>query len=56
MDFVYPGFLGDVAVFRRDFVIPIDNGLSSDSTRADVVIAKRKLYVLSRMLEDFVQR
>jgi hypothetical protein len=43
-------------MFKRNFVVPIDNGLCSDSTGAEVIIAKRKLYVLSHMLEDFVQR
>jgi transcriptional regulator ATRX len=56
VDFVKPKFLGSRDEFRNRFENPINNGRHADSTSYDVQTAKRRSYVLHKMLKAIVLR
>ncbi|XP_033127122.1 transcriptional regulator ATRX-like [Anneissia japonica] len=56
VDFVKPSLLGTKKEFCNRFVNPITNGQSSDASRHDVRVMKRRAHVLHDMLSGCVQR
>ncbi|CAM9179367.1 unnamed protein product, partial [Phaeothamnion confervicola] len=56
VDWVRPGLLGSIAEFDARFIVPIDNGMLSDSTNADVLLMKKRCFVLHGCMEGFVHR
>eukprot|EP01117_Protostelium_nocturnum_P006837 TRINITY_DN2452_c0_g1_i6.p1 TRINITY_DN2452_c0_g1~~TRINITY_DN2452_c0_g1_i6.p1 ORF type:complete len:720 (+),score=127.22 TRINITY_DN2452_c0_g1_i6:2456-4615(+) len=56
VDFIRPNYFGTLHEFRQMFENPIANGLCIDSRPADVQLAKRRMYVLTRLLKPFFKR
>lgn len=70
VDFVRPNYLGTLAEFRYKeifkkndkvycrnmFENPINNGLCADSNPSDVKLARKRMYVLTKILNPFVKR
>ena len=54
--FVRPNLLGTLKEFKNGFVNPITNGQHKDSTHEDVMIMKRRGFVLHRRLNGIVNR
>jgi transcriptional regulator ATRX len=54
--FVRPNLLGTAKEFKNGFVNPITNGQHKDSTHEDVMIMKRRGFVLHRRLNGIVNR
>ncbi|KAH8025340.1 hypothetical protein HPB51_007053 [Rhipicephalus microplus] len=56
VSFIKPGLLGTKTEFINRFVNPIANGQCADSTSHDVQLMKKRVHILHRLLEGFVQR
>ncbi|XP_049268422.1 transcriptional regulator ATRX homolog [Rhipicephalus sanguineus] len=56
VSFIKPGLLGTKTEFINRFVNPIANGQCADSTFHDVQLMKKRVHILHRLLEGFVQR
>ena len=56
VDFVCPGVLSDLPLFRSQFIAPIELGLSSDCSPISARLARKRLYVLVGLLDDYVLR
>ncbi|KAI8614613.1 P-loop containing nucleoside triphosphate hydrolase protein [Chytriomyces sp. MP71] len=56
IDFVSRGFLGTLGEFRNQYVHPIANGFYADSTEADKIISKQRLFVLVNIINPLLQR
>ena len=56
LDFVKPKLLGTASEFRNGFINPIKNGQHRDSTNEDVILMKKRSYVLHKLLENCVHR
>lgn len=56
VNFARPEFLGNLMEFKNRFADPINNGQCKDSSRVDVLIAKKRTFVLVRELEPLVLR
>uniref|UniRef100_A0A131YIB9 ATP-dependent helicase ATRX n=1 Tax=Rhipicephalus appendiculatus TaxID=34631 RepID=A0A131YIB9_RHIAP len=56
VSFIKPGLLGTKTEFINRFVNPIGNGQCADSTNQDVQLMKKRVHILHRLLEGFVQR
>jgi SNF2 family DNA or RNA helicase len=56
VDFASPGLIGSKETFKRRFEIPITDGLDKDSTDDEIKTARRRSYVLGKLLETIVIR
>ncbi|KAI5864522.1 hypothetical protein GGS23DRAFT_595251 [Durotheca rogersii] len=56
INWIAPNYLSDLREFRSEYVIPIDSGLSADSTMADRRMALKMLRVLKEEVAPKVQR
>ncbi|KAJ9612147.1 hypothetical protein H2200_003744 [Cladophialophora chaetospira] len=56
VDWIAPGYLGDIVQFRAKYSEPIEAGLYADSTAADKRLSIRKLHVLKRDLNPKINR
>ena len=56
VDFVCPGVLSELPLFRSQFISPIEQGLSSDCPPVSARLARKRLYVLVGLLDDYVLR
>lgn len=52
--FIKAGVLGTAKEFKNRFVNPIRNGHMADSSKRDVIISKKRAFVLSKKIEGFV--
>ncbi|KAG0243849.1 hypothetical protein BGW41_001038, partial [Actinomortierella wolfii] len=56
VDFIRPNYLGDLRMFKSNYVLPITRGLFPDSTIGERKFASKRLMVLTNLIKDFVQR
>ncbi|KIX98199.1 uncharacterized protein Z520_06279 [Fonsecaea multimorphosa CBS 102226] len=56
VDWIAPGYLGDMVQFRSKYSEPIMEGLYSDSTAYEKRLSLRKLHVLKRDLDPKINR
>ncbi|KIX10039.1 uncharacterized protein Z518_01120 [Rhinocladiella mackenziei CBS 650.93] len=56
IDWIAPGYLGDIVQFRSKYSEPINEGLYSDSTPYEKRLCLRKLHVLKRDLDPKINR
>ena len=56
MDWVRPGFLGNMAFFKSRFEKPITDGQNIDACKEDVHKMKQRAYILNKKLKDVADR
>ncbi|KAJ3053703.1 hypothetical protein HK097_003591 [Rhizophlyctis rosea] len=56
VNFVAPGYLGDMQEYKNAYAIPITQGGFSDSDEMSVTQAKRCMWLLQEVLKDVVMR
>ena len=56
VDWIAPGYLGDMVQFRVKYSEPIEGGLYADSNAAERRLSLRKLHVLKRDLDPKINR
>ncbi|KAG6612347.1 transcriptional regulator ATRX [Phytophthora cinnamomi] len=56
VNFARPDYLGSLEEFKNRFVAPITNGQCIDSSEADLRLARRRAFVLTRELKPLVLR
>ena len=56
VDFISPNYLGNLADFRARYVLPVTNGTTLDSSNSERRQARKKLWVLHRLLDPLVLR
>ncbi|KAF9191257.1 hypothetical protein BGZ51_007577 [Haplosporangium sp. Z 767] len=56
VDFVRPKYLGELPVFRNNYIRPIAMGLYPDSSASEKKVSSKKLKVLTELIKNFVMR
>ncbi|KAI9011258.1 SNF2 family N-terminal domain-containing protein [Gaertneriomyces semiglobifer] len=56
INFAVPSYLGTLSEFRNQYENPVSNGFHSDSSPADVRLAKQRLWVLNSLIKPMVLR
>ena len=56
MHWIHPGFLGTLRAFTSQYIIPIKEGLYSDSGHGERRESQRRLVKLKALLKDKIQR
>lgn len=56
VNFVCPNLLGDMKLYRKEFIEPIMRGQEQKATKNQIEFMKRRAYVLQRLLNKCVHR